>query len=31
LINHRTNFVNLVDEFGNLKMQDEKESNNFTR
>jgi 5-bromo-4-chloroindolyl phosphate hydrolysis protein len=31
LINHRTNFVNLVDKFGNLKTQDEMESNNFTR
>ncbi|XP_046459913.1 mast/stem cell growth factor receptor Kit-like isoform X2 [Daphnia pulex] len=30
LINHRTNFVNLVDEFGNLKTQDELESQ-FTR
>ena len=30
LINHRKNFVNLVDEFGNLKTQDELESH-FTR
>jgi hypothetical protein len=31
LINHRNKFINLVDEFGNLKMQEEIESNNFTR
>ncbi|XP_046640460.1 mast/stem cell growth factor receptor Kit-like isoform X4 [Daphnia pulicaria] len=31
LINHRNSFVNLVDEFGNLKTQHEIESNNFTR
>ncbi|XP_046647046.1 platelet-derived growth factor receptor alpha-like [Daphnia pulicaria] len=31
LINHRANFVNLVDEFGNLKTLDEMESSNFSR
>jgi hypothetical protein len=31
LINHRANFVNLVDEFGNLKTLDEMVSNNFSR
>ncbi|XP_046451546.1 vascular endothelial growth factor receptor 2-like [Daphnia pulex] len=31
LINHRNNFNNFVDEFGNLKMEDETERNNFTR
>ncbi|XP_046459939.1 mast/stem cell growth factor receptor Kit-like isoform X2 [Daphnia pulex] len=31
LMNHRKNFVNLVDEFGNLKKQDKMESSNFNR
>jgi hypothetical protein len=31
LINHRNNFINLVDDFGNLKTQGEMESNNIAR
>ena len=31
LISHRNNFINLVDDFGNLKTQCEMESNNIAR